>query len=131
MAVLDQPVFEIPMLSDSDLERYARQVIMPSIGEDGQEQLLAAKVLIVGAGGLGAPVILYLAAAGIGHITIIDDDRVSLSDLNRQIIYREKDVGGSKAQLAAKAAQSINPQIQISHLVTRLTRQCPPSCRGP
>ena len=121
MAVLDQPVFERPMLSDSDLERYARQVIMPSIGEDGQEQLLAAKVLIVGAGGLGAPVILYLAAAGIGHITIIDDDLVSRSDLNRQIIYREKDVGGSKAQLAAKAAQSINPQIQISHLVTRLT----------
>ena len=95
MAVLDQPVFERPMLSDSDLERYARQVIMPSIGEDGQEQLLAAKVLIVGAGGLGAPVILYLAAAGIGHITIIDDDLVSRSDLNRQIIYREKDVGAS------------------------------------
>ena len=71
---LDQPAYEDPMLSDADLERYARQVIMPHIGEEGQKRLLDAKVLVVGAGGLGAPVILYLAAAGIGHITIIDND---------------------------------------------------------
>ena len=109
------------MLNDADLERYARQVIMPHVGEDGQEKLLGAKVLVVGAGGLGAPVIFYLAAAGIGHITIIDDDMVSRTDLNRQIIYREEDVGRAKAQLAAQAAHAINPDIQISHLVTRLT----------
>ena len=92
------------MLNDADLERYARQVIMPHVGEDGQEKLLGAKVLVVGAGGLGSPVIFYLAAAGIGHITIIDDDMVSRTDLNRQIIYREEDVGLAKAQLAAPAA---------------------------
>jgi len=109
------------MLSDAELERYARQVIMPAIGEDGQKKLLGAKVLVVGAGGLGAPVILYLAAAGIGHITIIDDDLLSRTDLNRQIIYRDEDVGTAKAQLAAKAAKAVNPDIQISHLVTRLT----------
>ena len=110
------------MLSDADLERYARQVIMPHIGENGQERLLAAKVLVAGAGGLGAPVILYLAAAGIGHITIIDDDTVSRTDLNRQIIYGDADIGSAKAQLAAQAANAINPHIQVSHLITRLTK---------
>jgi adenylyltransferase/sulfurtransferase len=109
------------MLSDTDLERYARQLIMPHIGEEGQERLLDAKVLVIGAGGLGAPVILYLAAAGIGHITIIDNDVVSRTDLNRQIIYRNEDVGQAKAHMAARAAEAINPDIQISPLVTRLT----------
>ena len=109
------------MLSDADLERYARQVVMPHIGEEGQERLLAAKVLVVGAGGLGAPVILYLAAAGIGHITIIDDDMVSRTDLNRQIIYHDADIGSAKAQLAAQAANAINPHIQVSYLISRLT----------
>ena len=80
------------MLTDADLERYARQVIMPDMGEAGQEALLAAKVLVVGAGGLGAPAMLYLASAGIGNITIIDDDMVSRSDLNRQIIYQTQDL---------------------------------------
>ena len=75
------------MLSDENLERYARQVIMPQVGEDGQERLLAARVLVVGAGGLGSPVILYLAAAGIGHITILDDEQVELTNLNRQIVH--------------------------------------------
>ena len=79
------------MLNDMDLERYARQVIMPDMGEAGQEAL-AAKVLVVGAGGLGAPAMLYLASAGIGNITIIDDDMVSRSDLNRQIIYQTQDI---------------------------------------
>ena len=119
---LDRPAYEDAMLSDADLERYARQVIIPHIGEDGQERLLGARVLVVGAGGLGAPVILYLAAAGIGHITIIDDDMVSHTDLNRQIIYRDKDVGNAKAKLAAQAANTINPNIQVSHLVARLTK---------
>jgi molybdopterin/thiamine biosynthesis adenylyltransferase len=109
------------MLTDAELERYARQVIMPDIGEEGQEKLLAARILVVGAGGLGAPVIFYLAAAGIGHITIIDDDHVSRTDLNRQIIYRDDDVGAAKAQLAASAAKAINPDVQISHLVMRVT----------
>ncbi|MGB2160032.1 MAG: HesA/MoeB/ThiF family protein, partial [Candidatus Puniceispirillaceae bacterium] len=70
------------MLSDANLERYARQVIMPDVGEDGQERLLAARMLVIGAGGLGSPVIFYLAAAGVGHITILDDESVELTNLN-------------------------------------------------
>ena len=108
------------MLDDKDLERYARQVIMPAIGEEGQEKLLAARVLVVGAGGLGASVILYLAAAGIGTITIVDDDDISLSDLNRQIIYRDGDIGSSKSYHAANAAKMLNPNIHISQLAVRL-----------
>ena len=102
------------MLNDKDLERYARQAIMPTIGEEGQEKLLAAQILIVGAGGLGAPVILYLAAAGIGAITIVDDDKISRSDLNRQIIYKDTDLGLSKSKQAAEAASALNPDICIS-----------------
>jgi len=109
------------MLSDYDLERYARQAIMPAIGEEGQEQLLAARVLVVGAGGLGAPVIMYLAAAGIGTITIIDDDHVSRTDLNRQVIYKDSDVGLLKSRQAAMAASAINPAIHISQLGQRLS----------
>ena len=109
------------MLNDDDLERYARQAIMPAIGEDGQERLLATRMLIVGAGGLGAPVLLYLAAAGVGHLTIIDDDSVSLSDLNRQIIYKDRRIGQPKAEEAARAAAALNPFVQISHHSDRLT----------
>lgn len=108
------------MLNDKDLERYARQAIIPNIGEEGQEKLLAARVLLVGAGGLGAPVILYLASAGIGTITIIDDDNISRSDLNRQIIYKNSDVGSSKSRQAATAASALNPDINISQLSIRL-----------
>lgn len=108
------------MLNDKDLERYARQAIMPAIGEDGQERLLAAKVLVVGAGGIGAPVIMYLAAAGIGNLTIVDDDNISRSDLNRQVIYKDGDVGLSKSHNAVTAATAINPDIHISHLPVRL-----------
>ena len=109
------------MLSDDDLERYARQAIMPAIGEEGQEQLLAARVLVVGAGGLGAPVIMYLAAAGIGTITIIDHDHVSRTDLNRQVIYKDSDVGLLKSQQAAMVARAINPAIHSSQLGQRLS----------
>ena len=85
-AVSDRPGLPLGiMLSDENLERYARQAIMPDIGEEGQERLLAARVLVVGAGGLGSPAILYLAAAGIGHITVIDPEHVELTNLNRQI----------------------------------------------
>ena len=81
------------MLNDADLERYARQVIIPDLDEDGQQQLLDAKVLVVGAGGLGSPVVMYLAAAGVGTITIIDDDKIARTDLNRQILHTNKAVG--------------------------------------
>ena len=87
------------MLSDENLERYARQVIMPQVGEDGQERL-AARVLVVGAGGLGSPVILYLAAAGIGHVTILDDEQVELTNLNRQIVHTTASIGTPKVEQA-------------------------------
>ena len=109
------------MLNDKDLERYARQVIMPAIGESGQEKLLSARVLVVGAGGLGTPVLLYLAAAGIGNITVVDDDNISRSDLNRQVIYRDCDIGSSKSHHAAKTAGALNPDISIAQLATRLS----------
>ena len=109
------------MLNDADLERYARQVIMPDMGESGQEALLAAKVLVVGAGGLGAPAMLYLASAGVGTITIIDDDLVSRSDLNRQIIYQTQDIGSQKGKRAAAAAKKLNPDVKISTLPVRAT----------
>lgn len=109
------------MLNDSDLERYARQVIMRDIGEEGQQLLLDAKVLIVGAGGLGAPVLMYLAAAGVGSITIVDDDEVNLSDLNRQIIHTTDSIGTLKVKQAAAAAAAINPNIHVSVLPMRLT----------
>ena len=109
------------MLNDTDLERYARQVIMPDIGEAGQEALLAAKVLVVGAGGLGAPAIMYLASAGVGNVTVIDDDIVSRSDLNRQIIYQTQDIGCQKSKQAAAAAKKLNPDIKLSTLPVRAT----------
>ena len=109
------------MLNDDDLERYARQVIMPEIDEQGQLTLAAARVLVIGAGGLGAPVILYLAAAGIGGITILDDDKVALTDLNRQIIYAMPDIGAGKASQAAKTVAKLNPAIAAKHIDARLT----------
>ena len=101
------------MLNDADLERYARQAIMPDIGEEGQERLLAARVLLVGAGGLGSPAGFYLAAAGIGHVTIIDDEQVETSNLNRQILYTTASVGMPKVEQAAQAMKALNPSIQV------------------
>ena len=108
------------MLSDENLERYARQVIMPQVGEDGQERLLAARALVVGAGGLGSPVILYLAAAGIGTITILDDERVELTNLNRQIAHTTASIGTPKVEQAAAAARALNPAITITGQPERL-----------
>ena len=108
------------MLSDENLERYARQAIMPDIGEEGQEQLLAARVLVVGAGGLGSPAMLYLAAAGIGHITVIDPEQVELSNLNRQVLHTTGSIGTAKARQAAATVSALNPAIAVTALVERL-----------
>ena len=97
------------MLSDENLERYARQAIMPDIGEEGQEQLLAARVLVVGAGGLGSPAMLYLAAAGIGHITVIDPEQVELSNLNRQVLHTTGSIGTAKARQSRRNGQRPEP----------------------
>jgi adenylyltransferase/sulfurtransferase len=118
-AGLDQQEYR-PMLSDADLERYARQVIMPDVGEDGQERLLASRMLVVGAGGLGSPVMFYLAAAGVGHITILDDETVELTNLNRQILHTTHSIGTSKVDQATAATTALNPAIAISPRRERL-----------
>lgn len=93
--------------------RYARQIILPEVGEDGQQKLLSASILIVGAGGLCSPSALYLTAAGIGHLMIADADEVRLNNLNRQILYGEKDLGKPKAAQAKKRLQELNSEIEI------------------
>lgn len=99
--------------SDSQLERYARHIILPEIGGTGQTNLIASKVLVVGAGGLGAPLLHYLAAAGVGTIGIVDDDTVSLSNLQRQVIHRTADVGRAKTESAKRAIAEINPDVAV------------------
>ena len=104
-------------------ERYQRQMILKSFGEAGQQKLLKAKVLVIGAGGLGCPVLQYLAAAGIGTIGIVDDDVVSLSNLHRQILYSVNDIGFPKAERAAEKLGQLNPEITIITYPERLTNQ--------
>jgi adenylyltransferase/sulfurtransferase len=108
-------------LSDEQLDRYARHIILREVGGAGQQKLLASKVLVIGAGGLGSPLILYLAAAGVGTIGVVDDDLVSLSNLQRQIAHRTADLDRPKTTSAAEAAQRINPGISIVEHRTRLT----------
>lgn len=100
-------------LSEEELDRYARHIVLREMGGPGQARLKAARVLVVGAGGLGSPVILYLAAAGVGTIGIADFDTVSLSNLQRQIAHRTADVGRPKTQSARDAALAINPHVRI------------------
>ena len=100
-------------LSQNEFARYSRHVIMPEVGLDGQRRLKAAKVLVIGTGGLGSPVALYLAAAGVGTIGLVDFDTVDASNLQRQIIHGTKDVGRSKCQSAADKLRDINPEISV------------------
>jgi adenylyltransferase/sulfurtransferase len=109
-----------PVLSDEQLERYARHIVLREVGGAGQARLLKARVLVIGAGGLGSPLILYLAAAGVGTIGIVDFDHVSLSNLQRQIAHRTSDIGRPKTESAAEAALAINPGIRIVPHAERL-----------
>ena len=108
-------------LSDAQLDRYARHIILREVGGVGQARLLAARVLVIGAGGLGSPLILYLAAAGIGTLGVIDFDRVSLSNLQRQIAHGTSDVGRLKTESAADAVRHINPDATLVAYPERLT----------
>ena len=103
--------------------RYDRQIILPEIGETGQNRLKKAKVLIIGVGGLGSPIALYLAGAGVGHIGLIDDDLVSISNLQRQVLYSEKELGKSKAICAAERLAVLNSEIRIQAYPVRLTEE--------
>jgi len=107
-------------LSDDELERYARHIVLREVGGVGQARLKAARVLVIGAGGLGSPVLLYLAAAGIGTIGIVDDDRVSLSNLQRQIAHRGADTGRLKTQSAADTICALNPHVVVETHAVRL-----------
>jgi adenylyltransferase/sulfurtransferase len=108
-------------LSDAQLERYARHIILKEIGGEGQKRLLRARVLVVGAGGLGSPCLQYLAAAGVGTLGIVDDDRVSLSNLQRQTIHGTGDVGRPKVESAADAIARLNPDVRVERHPARLT----------
>ncbi|HNQ89258.1 MAG TPA: molybdopterin-synthase adenylyltransferase MoeB [Verrucomicrobiota bacterium] len=102
-----------PKLDADDLERYARHLMLPEVGPDGQNKLRAGRVLCVGAGGLGSPVILYLAAAGVGHLGIVDADRVELSNLQRQVLHGTPDVGRRKTHSARSALRRLNPGVEV------------------
>jgi adenylyltransferase/sulfurtransferase len=111
-------------MNDQNLyERYHRQVILPEFGEEGQQKLLEAKILVIGAGGLGCPALQYLAAAGVGTIGIVDDDVVALNNLHRQVLYSVNDIGLSKAKRAAHILQQLNPEIKIISYNQRLATQ--------
>ena len=107
--------------SEDEIARYSRHILLAEVGGTGQAKLRAARVLVVGAGGLGSPVLLYLAAAGVGAIGLIDDDRVDLSNLQRQIAHTTDRVGVAKVRSAATAARAINPAVTIEAHETRLT----------
>jgi len=107
--------------SDIQLERYARHIVLPEVGGIGQAKLMSASVLVVGAGGLGAPMILYLAAAGVGRIGVVDDDTVALSNLQRQVIHSTADLGRPKVESARDTARRVNPEVKLVPHKERLT----------
>lgn len=104
-----------------DSERYSRQTGLPEIGPQGQAKISRARVLIVGVGGLGSPISLYLAGAGVGHIGLVDDDVVSPSNLHRQVLYTTAETGQSKAAQAARRLTALNPDVEVTALAVRLT----------
>jgi molybdopterin/thiamine biosynthesis adenylyltransferase len=109
------------MFSDHEVERYARHLVLREIGGPGQQKLKAAKVLLVGVGGLGAPAGLYLAAAGVGKLGLLDPDEVSLSNLQRQVLYGVEDLGRGKALSAGLRLSQLNPEIELEPIPERLT----------
>ena len=108
-------------MDDERLLRYSRQIMLPGIDTEGQERLLASRALIIGAGGLGSPASMYLAAAGLGELTVVDDDRVDLSNLQRQILHRSADIGRLKTESAAATLNALNPECRIIPVAQRLS----------
>ena len=107
-------------MTDDQLLRYSRHILLDEMGIEGQERVLAAHALIIGAGGLGSPAALYLASAGVGHITLVDDDVVDLTNLQRQIAHTTARVGHPKVDSAAEAIAAINPEVRVTRLQTRV-----------
>lgn len=111
------------MLTAEQLERFARQLVLEGVGEEGQERLTRARVLVIGAGGLGSAASLYLAAAGVGTLGIVDSDVVELSNLNRQVIHATADLGRPKTQSAAETLQALNPDLRVEQHPRKVTPQ--------
>ncbi len=111
------------MMNDDQLLRYSRQIMLPQFDIAGQDKLLAANVLIIGAGGLGCPVAMYLGAAGVGSLTIVDDDQIDLSNLQRQIAHTTRDLGKEKVISLTETIHLINPDIHINAITTRLDEE--------
>ncbi len=107
-------------LTDDQLDRYARHLVLKEIGGEGQRRLLAAKVAVIGAGGIGAPAILYLAAGGVGRLRVLDDDQVSLDNLQRQVLFGTNDVGRPKEIVAGEAVARLNPDVQFEGVRERI-----------
>lgn len=107
-------------LSDAQFERYARHLVLDEVGEEGQQKLLRARVLVIGAGGLGSPLLLYLAAAGVGTLGVVDNDTVDLSNLQRQIVHATESVGRAKVESARRTLAHINPEVKIETHALRL-----------
>ena len=114
---------ELPALGNEEIARYSRHLIMPEVGMEGQRKLKAARVLMIGTGGLGAPLGMYLTAAGVGHLGIVDFDVVEASNLQRQIVHGTKDIGRPKIESARERLQDINPHVEIETYETRLTSE--------
>lgn len=108
------------ILTDQQLDRYARHIVLRDIGGSGQTKLLDSHVLLIGAGGIGCPAIQYLAAAGVGTISVVDDDEVSLSNLQRQVLYSEAQIGVAKVEAAAEVVAKLNPDVQFRALKQRI-----------
>jgi molybdopterin/thiamine biosynthesis adenylyltransferase len=108
-------------LTEAQFQRYARHLILDEVGEAGQAKLLQARVLIVGAGGLGSPLLLYLAAAGVGTLGVIDHDRVDLTNLQRQIVHATERIGVAKVESARQAVAAVNPEVNVEAHATELT----------
>ena len=111
----------MPQFTDDDVERYARHLVLAEIGGPGQQKLAAARVLIVGAGGVGGPAALYLAAAGVGTLTLVDPDTVALSNLQRQILFTGDDIGRPKVEAGADRLTALNPRVHIETVAGSLT----------
>jgi molybdopterin/thiamine biosynthesis adenylyltransferase len=107
-------------MNDEQLLRYSRHILLPEIGIEGQEKLLAARALVIGAGGLGSPVALYLASAGVGRLILCDDEAVDLTNLQRQIVHRTESIGRRKVESAKATLAAINPEVQVAALAERV-----------
>lgn len=111
------------MLTGEELDRYSRQIMIPQIGEKGQEKLKRAKVFIAGVGGLGSPVSIYLTAAGVGHLRMVDHDRVDLTNLNRQVVHWSGDVGKRKVESAQEKLNKLNPNVTVETLSATISEE--------